>query len=225
MSEQPGTGVSVRGATGSTVTYRIGGQEYALITNPRCTVCMSPHRFEIENQIVAGRSYRKIVQTLPEEDMLHPDALYRHYRNEHMPAQHSMTRRIVEEQAQSVGKSIQEAEESLVDGMTLMKVVVQKTFERIASGEVDPKLREGLAAAKMLADLGEYDQGGADQQAYVEAFTVYQEEAMRLMGPELFAQFGEALETSPVLKALIARYEGRGQEDEEEEETPVLGNA
>lgn len=203
---------SVRGAGTSVVTYRFGGREYPMKTVARCLTCMSPYRFEIEEAIVAGRTYKRIAEMVAgygEDFEIGSRAIADHYYNGHMPLDLANTRQIVESRAQQVGKRIEDETKTLVDGITLLHTVVEKTFERIARGEVEPGVREGLAAAKMLSDIGEYDTAGVEEQAYVEAFMVYQEEAEKIMGVEAFRQFGEALAANPVLQALIARHEGR----------------
>lgn len=198
----------------SVITYRIGGREYPLKTNRQCKVCMSPYRFDIEEAIVAGRVYRKIVESLPEGADITIDNVKRHYYADHMPLSVSTTRQIVEDRARRVGKRIEDSIESLVDGITLAETVVQKTFERIASGEIQPGLGDGLRAATLLAQMGEYDQGGVDQHAIVEAFIVYHESAQQFMTPEQFEAFGEMLDRNPVLKALAAKFEGKDVEGE-----------
>lgn len=196
----------------SIITYRIGGREYPLKTNRQCKVCMSPYRFDIEEAIVAGRVYKKIVDSLPEGHGLTIKNVQSHYYNDHMPLAVSTTREIVERRAQQVGKRIEDSIESLIDGMTLLDTVVQKTFEAVAAGEIKPELTDGIRAARILAALGEFDQSGLDQHAIVEAFTVYQEQAQSVMSPEQFAEFGRLLENSPVLRALAARYDGEEED-------------
>ena len=203
--------VSVRGAGASVVTYRFGGREYPMKTVARCVVCMSPYRFDIEEHVVAGRTYKRIAEMVEgygEEFAVSSRNISDHYYNGHMPLELASTRQVIEDRARKVGKRIEDGLEALVDGVTLMEAVVQKTFEGIAKGQIEPGVRDGLRAAKLLADMGEYDGASVDQQAYVEAFMVYQEEAQRIMGDEAFAKFGEALGANPVLRALAARYEG-----------------
>lgn len=210
------------------VTYRFGGREYPMKTVPRCRVCMSPYRFEIEEAIVQGRTYRKIAELtndLDEDQVLTARHVSEHYYNGHMPLELSDTRQIIEARAERVGKRVEDSLESLVDGVTLLETVVQKTFEKIASGEAQPKVRDGLAAVKMLSDLGAFDGGAVDQQAYVEAFMVYQEEAEKIMGPEAFRAFGEALDRNPTLRALAARYDGEQAEEVSAEQTSTSEEA
>lgn len=207
------------------VSYRVGGREYPLKTVPRCHVCMSPHRFEIEEQIVAGRTYRKIHEAIADLDENAPSIrnITDHYNNGHMPLEMSSTRQIVEARARAVGKRVEEGTEDLADGISLLQVVVQKTFEAIAAGKIEPGVRDGLRATKLLGDLGEYDGAGVDQQAFMEAFMVYHETAEDIMSPEDFHRFGELLESNPVLKALAARYDGQDVVEGEwtEEQEPV----
>ena len=213
MSEQPPSPL-IAGA--SVVSYRIGGKEYPLKTVRRCLTCMSPYRFEIEQAIVAGRSYGKIAAAIDsyyDEDAEQrgpgAQAIANHYYKGHMPLEVAHTREIVEERARKVGKSIESATDSLVDGITLMETVVQKAFEKIASGTIEVTPQHGLAAAKMLAELGAYDGSDVDQQAFVEAFMAYHETAEQVLDKETFKRFGEALAGNPVLKSLAAKYEGQ----------------
>lgn len=198
------------GRAQSVVTYKVGGREYPMKTSRQCKVCMSPHRFTIEEHLISGRVYRKIAEALPEDADISSRNIESHYHNGHMPLEQAAVRQIVEERAQKVGKRIEDSNQSLIDGMTLAEVVVHKTFEQIAAGEIRPDLKDGLAAAKFLAEMGEYDEGGADMAAITEAFIVYHEEAEQTMSPEQFRDFGKRLAKNPVLKALASRYEGGG---------------
>jgi hypothetical protein len=217
MTAQP---ASVMAAGKSVVSYRIGGREHPMVRNRRCKVCMSPYRFQIEENLVEGRTYGKIITHLPEDHELSTRNIKDHYLNGHMPMEVSATRQVVEAQARRVGKSIENHADSLVDGITLAHTVIQKTFESIAKGETIPTPRDGLRAMKVLSDLGEYDSaGGMDMDAMVEAFVIYMDNAEAHMTPEQFEDFHRALDTNPVLKALERRYQ------EQQEGHPVQGEA
>ncbi len=214
--------ISVRGLGRSVATYRFGGREYPMKTVARCLTCMSPFRFEIEEAIVAGRIYKRIADQIAgygDEYAVSVRSIQDHYNNGHMPLELTNTRQIIEARARKVGKAVDESHEQLVDGITLMETVVLKAFEGIAKGTVEVDARAGLRAAKMLADLGEYDGSSVDQQSYVEAFMAYHETAEELMGPEAFAEFGRKLAQNPVLQALASRYDG----DDPEEHDVVRG--
>lgn len=220
------TEISARALRQSAVTYRVGGREYPMKTVHQCKVCVSPHRFDIEEYLIAGRTYRKIIEALPEGHDLNERNVKTHYLNDHLPLEQAGIRAIVESRAQKLGKSIEDSVTSLVDGVTLAQTVVQKTFEDIASGRMSPDVKDGMAAAKFLADLGEYDEGGADMVAITEAFMVYHEQAQEVMSPEQFEAFGQMLAANPVLKALAAKYDGDvvdGEVVEEEAEQALAG--
>lgn len=200
--------VAVRGAGRSIINYRIAGRHYPMKNVGQCKTCQSPHRFEIEEQLVAGRTYAKIIASLPDDADLSVRNVKDHYLNNHLPLEAATSREIAESRARRVGKSIEDYAGSLIDGITLLETVVQKTFEDIAAGRIKPDVADGIRAAKVLAQLGEYDEGGVDQQAIVEAFMVYHEQAQANMTPEQFRAFGEALDENPVLRALASRYDG-----------------
>lgn len=202
----------------ATPVYRMGGTMVPVISDPRCKVCNGPYRFDVDEYILVGTAFKKINDRLPEGVEYTTYCLRGHWKN-HMSLEQSEAVGIVHRRAQRVGKRIEDAEESLVDGISLLETVVQRTFEKIAKGQIEPTLRDGLAAAQVLAQLGEYDDSELDQQAYVEAFSVYQDEARRIMGEDAFEAFGEALASNPVLAALTARYNGEdGSDDVVEDE-------
>lgn len=206
MTETP-----ARPRTNSLVTYRVGGREYPMKHAPGCKVCQSPYRFEIEEGLVTGRAYKKILDSLHEDeqsDDLTVRNIRDHYYNGHLPLEQAGIRTIVETRAAELGKSIETEVDSLIDGITLARTVVQKTFEALADNTIQVELKDGLAAAKFLAEMGDYDEGGADMMAVTEAFMTYHEVAEEFMEPEQFAAFGKALATNPVLKALAAKYDG-----------------
>jgi hypothetical protein len=204
----------------SLIAYRIAGREYPMTVVSQCKVCMSPHRFDIEKELVSGRTYKKIAEGLPDGAEISWRNVKDHFRNNHLPLEVSATREIVENQAEAMGKSIEDHNGTLVDGITMASLVVQKAFERLAHGQIAPDLKDGMAAAKFLADLGIYDgEGGMDQQAIIEAFMQYHEAAQSVMSDEQFARFGAALERNPVLNALAAKYDGQVVDGEVLEET------
>lgn len=194
--------------SGLVYNLEVDGDPTYVVQNMLVHNCMSPYRFDIEEELIGGRTYKRIVDSLPEGHELTPRNVRDHYSNNHLPLEQAVTRQIVEARAQRVGKSIEDAAESLIDGITLAQVVVQKTFEAIASGDVTPDVKDGMGAAKFLSDLGEYDEGGTDMVAVSEAFMVYHEQAQEVMTPEQFERFGRLLTDNPVLKALAAKYDG-----------------
>jgi hypothetical protein len=208
--------------------YRLGGVDYPLRTVAQCKVCQSPYRFEVEQEIAAGRTYKRIVDSLlvsdPEVD-LSVDNLKAHYRNEHMPLQQAASRQILERRATARGLDVAGGVDVLVDGMALAETVVQKTYEAIVAGEIKPDLKDGLAAARIIETFAP-SETGADANAYAQAFMVYHEVAQQVMTGGQFEEFGRLLTNNPTLKALMARYsEGNAEAVEEVEHEVVTASA
>lgn len=223
MTQTPTAPAARRQGGSSVIAYRLGGRDYPLRTVAQCKVCSSPHRFEIEKELAAGRVYKKIVESLLIQDPdcdLNPKNVADHYRNGHMPLEVEASRRIVERRAEQRGLDVVAGVDSLVDGVTLAETVVQKTFEAIQRGEIKPDLKDGLTAARLLETFAPADTG-ADASVYAQVFMVYHETAQMLMTQSQFDEFGRRLSDNPVLKALIARYsEGTQIEADEVEDEP-----
>lgn len=191
----------------SIVAYRLGGREYPLRTNANCRVCQSPYRMSVEEELAAGRPYTAIARGLPEDARLSAQNVSSHYHGGHLPFDVEVHRRILERRAEKVGRSIEEGVESLVDEVSLAEVVVQRTYERMERGEIEPDVADGIRAARLLAAVGQEGDTG-DKAAWTEAFMVYFAAARRIMSAEQFAEFGAVLAANPILRALRTRAEG-----------------
>lgn len=193
--------------------YRLGGREYPLRSAQGCKTCDSPHRLDVERQIAAGHSYASIARGLPDDAGLTPANVRAHFAAGHLPLQVEALRRIAEERAESIGRDIEGGVAGLVDQVVLARTVVQRAFERIAAGGVEPEVSDGIAAARLLHQMGVDDQQG-DRDLWTEAFMVYHDVARRLMPPEMFARFGEELRVNPILLSLKERHASRQREQQ-----------
>lgn len=71
----------------------------------------------------------------------------------HLPFQSTAVRRVVAEQAQENGAVIQLAIDRQVDALMFARRVVQTVSERLADGEIEPSVKDGMAAARLLHDF------------------------------------------------------------------------
>lgn len=188
----------------SIVMYRVGGRQYPLKTVAQCKVCSSPNRLTIEQEVANARSYVAIIKSLPEGHDLNPRNIRDHYANGHMPLEVETMRSIIDERARIKGVSIETGTAALVDEAAFAQVVLQKTYERMAKGEIEPTIRDGLRAGVLLHNIGLAAEGG-DQADLVQAFVVYMETAQSLMPPQMWDEFGKRLGENPVLRALKER--------------------
>ena len=197
-----------RRSAASIVTYRLGGRNYPLHSAPGCRVCESEHRLAVEQQIVAGHTYASIERSLPKGAGLTAHNVRSHYAANHMPLQVEVMRRLLERRAEEIGRDIEAGVEDLVDHVTYARTVVRAAYEGIASGELRVGVDDGVAAARLLAQMHDGEEEG-DRAAWVEAFMAYHDTARAVMGPEMFEQFQRALNRNPVLRALQERHQAR----------------
>jgi hypothetical protein len=188
------------------MAYRIGGHTYPRTTRANCPVCVSDYRAEVEQKIASGQHYASIAGDLPEDAGLAAKHLSSHFRNNHMPMRQAAVRRIIEERQAELGKAIEDGVDQIADHVALARVVVQRSFQAIADGTLEPTVSDGIAAAKLLQATG-VDDEQTDKAAYVEAFIIYMETASKFMGQDEFAAFAMSLSANPVLKALVNRHQ------------------
>ncbi len=220
---------------GGLVQFRAGGNEvpYRKNLHPKCRVCRSPYVDDLEEFVVIkGLTYKQALSLLPPPDesigqrALSVHSMSEHFGNDHLDRDLVITQSIKAERAAQLGRSLEDHAGLIVDGITLLRTVQQKTFEDIASGKQKPDIKEGLAAVKMLADLGEYDGGGVsglDVQSVIDALMAYHEAAEEFLPADSYAAFNERLMANPILQALAKKFDGEDDiYDAEVVETPAL---
>lgn len=194
----------------SAVMYRIGGREYPARTAPNCRVCGSESRVRIERAILAGLPYAAIARGLPDEVEVSAHNIASHYRNGHMPLEQSGVRAVVEERAAAVGADLMDGVAAFADHVSLASTVVQLTAQGIAAGTLGVRVRDGIQAARLLAQVEiAAGEGAADQALYTEAFLVIQDAAEQVMTTDQFAEFGRMLMSNEKLRDLRERASRR----------------
>lgn len=194
----------------SMVMTRIGGVDYPMRSNPQCKTCQSPHRLRIENLFVQGVSYRLIAEEISglEEGRLgHPseEKLRHHFVANHMPINVSAQRAIIERRAEEIGRSVEDANESLADYVTANRMVVQKGFERMQRGEIDVEMPDLLKAIQSLHQIESSMGGSVDTEVWVTATAAFSEIVRQLVTPEQWLAIGTAMSRHPVIASLAEK--------------------
>lgn len=191
----------------SMVMVRIGDQELPAVNSPKCSVCQSLFRLQIENELILGRSYRGILRDI--ENLDHGGrrvpsvaSLARHAQD-HLPINKAVERRLIERRAKAMGKSIEDDEGSIIDHITVAEMTLQKGFEKLQKGQMDLQPSDVMAAAKFLYSV-EKDHSGDELNAQItqEALMEYMRITMQYVPRDQIEHFREDLRTSPVLRAL-----------------------
>lgn len=195
----------------SMVMAQVGGRTYPLVSHPNCRTCQSPFRQDIERGLLQGLSLRVLVGSLtglPQGVLPHPNKEgIKNHKEHHMPFTAQVQRRIIERRAEQLGRDIEEAGESLIDGVTAAELTVQKGFERMANGEISPNVTEMLAAAKFLREVEKDAGGGIDEQAFYEILSAYMETVVKFIPQDRMQEFALAMRTHPVIAAQQRRMQ------------------
>lgn len=207
---------AVRRPTGqSMVMTRIGGRDYPTYSGPQCKTCQHPERQEIENQLLAGRSYLAIHKSLADDESKPSyHGLLRHFRGGHLPLEAASQRALIERNYEATGRRIEEAVEDLVDHVTVAEMVVKKGFERMQRGEIAPEMTDMLAAVKIVEGIQARTNSDMDHEMWVSATMSMLEDARGLMTPEQWTAYGKKLADNPILKALAEKQGGTANPDD-----------
>lgn len=191
----------------SLVMTRVGGMDLPQYSNPRCKTCQHPDRLKIETLLVQGYGYKTVAEQVSENSGIEVGwwSIRDHYKARHLPLPNAAIRRLSENRTKEIGAALDEAADQIVDHVVVSKAILQRGFERMVAGEIEPEMKDTLAAAKMVMDIENAAAGSLDQQAWSDAFVAFFETARAVMTPEQYAQFGHALSTNPVLKAIEAK--------------------
>jgi hypothetical protein len=178
----------------------VQGQTYPLVSVPNCLTCQSPLRPDIERALVTGRSYAGVARQFPHAGLSSRN-IGEHYRRGHLPVQDEALRRLAEERAAQIAKDIDEGAGVIVDQVLFARAVVQRSFERLACGDAEPDIREGLAAARLLADFDD-TATQVEAQALFVLTRAYVEEMEKVASPEQMAEWAEACINNPEVQGV-----------------------
>lgn len=194
----------------SMVMTRIGGRDYPMKSVGKCKTCQHPQRMEIENGLLAGRSYRALLRDLPEDEFRPSyDGLRTHFINGHMPLAAAAQVALIERNAKRQGLKIEEAVDDLVDHITVAEMVVKQGFERMQRGEIAPDMADTLNAVKIVEQIQARTNSDLDHEMWVSATMSMLEDARSIMSPDQWDAYGRKLATNPILKALSAKEQDK----------------
>ncbi len=115
-----------------------------------CLTCNHPLRWALEREMVAGRSWAAIVRDLPEDAGLTGRNLRDHFAAGHLPVFEPAVQEHVTRQSQVPGEAVAPSVAKLADTLGFAQTVVTRVSERLIAGDVQPSIRDGLAAAEHL---------------------------------------------------------------------------
>lgn len=187
--------------------YKVGGREYPLKTSRSCKVCSSPWRSAVENALISGFSYEKIVSSLPEDTGLTQDNVKSHYKNNHLPLQEDVRRRLIESRAAELQWDVDSAAGQMVDAIGFLRSGLQDVLSRMSNREIEPDIKDGIAMARILTTLDVAEQTEQDMSQYRTAMQDMLDAARDTMTPEQYAAYSQRILNSAAMRSLLGRDE------------------
>jgi hypothetical protein len=182
------------------------GVRYPAKFEPKCNTCQSPYRFDIEKGIASGGHATKLaewVSDMPRGHKEHPgvDSILNHMR-EHTPIRQMASQAIIDKQMDLTQRSVGDSVESLIDGITFAKLVIQRAAEGLAEDK-DVSVQEGLAAAALVKKF-EDDMGqGINEMIWRDALYAYMDVVFPEIPHDRREAVTRALENHPTMKAMV----------------------
>lgn len=193
---------------GSLVNVQFGGKEYPYKQEARCKVCSSPQRRRAEEMLAAGRTYGAITRTLPDAGFDNRN-LADHIRAQHLPLDAPAVRLVAQQEAASIAEVIEPAVKAKAAHLSLAHAVVARVAQRLTAGDIEPDVRDALAAARLIAQVEVETQFDAEQ--WTTAMLRLVDAVRQVATPEQFDAIGEVLARDPLLQE-IARLEEEADE-------------
>ena len=201
-SQRPKRNPAEPSVTPSMAVYRVGGHTYPMKVSKTCAVCTSAWRAAIENYVIGGYSYEKIAKEIPEAGVTSA-SVKRHIDSNHLPLAEHAKRRLIERRATELNWDVESGADRLDDHITFLRAGVQKVFSRMAAGEIEPDIKNGISMAKALAALEIGEEVSELRSAqYVEAIRVVLGAVRKHMDNDQFRMFSQEILESPVIQAL-----------------------
>jgi len=188
-------------------TAEVDGRVVPLKSIQNCLTCQSPYRTQVERALVSGRSYKGVVGDLPPDAGLNVRNLKEHFARQHVPLAAEGLRRQRERDAEERGQTIQSGAEAVADHLIFARRLLGQVERRLAAGEIEPNVRDGLAAASLLARVEEQAQGSLTETDWLYAFSRIMEITHEVADRETFREIGDRLMADPQLRELAARAE------------------
>jgi hypothetical protein len=194
----------------STVTYRVGGRSYPLLSVKGCIVCESTYRVLIENLLLKGASYKAINDHIPRTGLNEKGNkqitsywIKKHVEGKHLPLEEEARRAIIERQATEMNLSVIDADK-LIDHKTFLKMGIQDVFNRMANREIEPDIKDGIAMSKLIMQM-EYDsEERTDDATFHTTIRVLMSAARAIMTSDQYQQYSLTIMNNPEMAQLMA---------------------
>ena len=128
----------------------IGESRYPYRLESRCRVCVSSERLAVERAIADGQPYARIEEIFGEPGGINARGIRGHVRRGHLPITAPAVHAVADARSQQIGDAISPIVQGAAANLSLAHAVVDRVRARLDAGDVEPSIRDGLAAAKLI---------------------------------------------------------------------------
>lgn len=196
---------------------KIGNNIYDAVFEPRCKVCNHPARFAIEEKILLGNSYPKIARWVSDVRTQQPTGeivdwpelearnIKNHYVQGHCPLDAEMMRAFTERRAEELGEDLENSMTTFTDHIVVQKAILAKGYEALVKGEIQPDVKDTLAASKLLADREREIAEHATVEQWQEFMVIYFQAVRNVVSADQWNEIVKSIQHHPAMKAIDAR--------------------
>lgn len=209
MTNLPATTTEEDVGPASMTLVRVGGRTVPAKTAPKCRVCQSPHRGDIESWILQAYSRPRILSWLADLDagkLGHPsEKSLRLHAERHMPLGAAAQAAVIERRAEALGEDVEKYGGRVADHLTTLDLVVMNGFDALQRGDIQVDATTLMKAIDLKHKIDASVDGGVDANVWRNALMEYMRIAVDFVPVAKRAEFARALSASPVLAALSSQ--------------------
>lgn len=185
FGNQGGRKANVPAVPGTAALLRTGGFQ---IVEPRCKVCQSPHRGEIDLLLGTGWSVAKIVRHFNNflgDRHFSRDSISRHA-DRHSSIEDKATRGVLEARARQEGIDVAMAEGFITTKAGVLDTIIQRGLEDLHKGNTTAEPKDVIQAIDMLQRFeAEWKEVAVDEMQV--EFRLFMEAVKEIVGEEHYA--------------------------------------
>ena len=199
----------------SVIQVKVGSRSYNMVENRNCGVCMHPGRFQIEAKILLNFGWTAISRHVSDlnsakvdgsqEDWyaLTPAQIKKHYENGHCP-DGNVSRALVEERAKKRGIELSEATTGFVDHVIVQEAILQRGFELLIEGKIEPDAKDLLMASKLRGDAEATNTDNGTVEQWQEFMGIYFSAVQTVVSRDQWDEIVREIQKHPVFSQVNA---------------------
>jgi hypothetical protein len=197
---------------------RVGNHNFPRYIGARCKVCNSlAYRDDIEQWLLRGYTPAAIASHLPEDAGLSKTNIIDHVRNGHLQLDEHTKRVAIETRAKESGWDPDEHDGLLADHVTFARLGVQKVFEKMMDGGLEPDIRDGIALASLLVKVDEIAGQSVDYQQTIRMVARLISVIEEQVPEDILQRVKHIIQADPIFRSVIDVPQPQNVMDEDED--------